>query len=695
MNHNAASPAGQNPNYPRPTTLSPMTEYSFLEDIDSPEALDWAVSWSERSVDKLNFFERNALNSRLLAALDTDDRIPYVSRRGDKLYNFWRDAAHPRGLWRTTTLESYLSGTPEWDILIDIDALARDEDENWVWKGAHVRTPEYDLALVKLSRGGADATVIREFDMSTLSFVTDDPFVVAEAKTDVSWVDRDTLLIGTDTGEGSLTTSGYPARVLVWKRGQSLADAELFFAGSTEDVAVGAWTDPTPGWERTFASRAVDFYNSREFVEINGELVPIEVPDDCDVVVRRQWIFINPRTEFAGIPAGGLGVMEFDAFLAGGRDFQPVFTPTPSTSLQGLASTKNHLLLTLLDNVSTSIVMVDIDNPTGTQRLLALPEHVTAHVVATSALNGDEIWVSAASFTQPATLLRGDLSESLELSEIRHSPLQWNNSNLETRQHWAVSADGTKIPYFISGRFSEVPRATLVHAYGGFEVSLTPGHSPTRGIAWMEKGYYFVEANLRGGGEFGPEWHSQAVKLNRMRVFEDHRAVLEDLVARGYAEPAQIVIRGGSNGGLLTSGALTQYPSAFGAAVVQVPLTDMLRYHTWSAGASWMAEYGNPDNPDERAVLESYSPLHNVEQFADKPYPPALVTTSTRDDRVHPAHARLFAAALQDAGQPVDYYENIEGGHAGAADNKQVAQMESLIYTWIETALGLVSTDAG
>lgn len=679
-----------------PATLSCMNDYSFLEPIDSPEALEWATDWSDQTVSTLDTVpQRTALKERLLAALDTDDRIPYVSRRGEKLFNFWRDATHPRGLWRTTTLESYLSGDPAWEVLIDLDALAEAEDENWVWKGAQVRAPEYDLALVKLSRGGADATVIREFDLVTATFVDTDPFTVPEAKTDISWLDRDTLLIGTDTGEGSLTTSGYPARVLTWKRGTDLAEAPLFFAGETSDVAVGAWVDPTPGWERVFVSRAVDFYNSREFVEINGELVAIEVPDDCDVVIRKQWIFINPRTEFAGIPAGGLGVMDFGAFLHGEHAFEPVFTPTSSTSLQGLATTKNHLLLTLLDNVATSIMVVNISDPTGEQRALPLPEHTTAHIVATSALDGDEIWVQAASFTQPGTLLRGDLGESPELTEVRHSPLQWDNAGLETRQHWAISKDGTKIPYFISGRFAEEPLPTLVHAYGGFEVSLTPGHSPTRGIAWMEKGHLFVEANLRGGGEFGPEWHSQATKLNRMRVFEDHRAVLEDLVARGYTSPEQLAIRGGSNGGLLTSGALTQYPEAFGAAVVQVPLTDMLRYHTWSAGASWMAEYGNPDDPEERAVIESYSPLHNVVGVDKRPYPPALVTTSTRDDRVHPAHARLFAQALKDAGQPVDYYENTEGGHAGASDNKQVAHVESLIYTWIESALGLVSTDEG
>lgn len=673
-----------------------MTDYSFLEAIDSPEALHWAGTWSQATVDKLSGPERTALHERLLAALDTDDRIAYVSRRGERLYNFWRDAAHPRGLWRTTDLGSYLGGAPEWEVLIDVDALAAEEAENWVWKGAVVRSPEYDRALVKLSRGGADATVIREFDLGERSFVTEDPFTVAEAKTDVSWVDRDTLLIGTDTGPDSLTASGYPARVLLWHRGEPLTDSELFFAGRTEDVAVSAWKDSTPGWERVLTSRALDFYNSRTFVDTEAGLRLIEVPEDCEVILRRQWMFINPRTEYAGIPAGGLGVIDFDTFLAGGRDFAAVFTPTDSVSLQGLAGTRDHLLLTLLDNVSTTIMVLDIGDPTGPQRPLELPALTTAHVVATAAADNDEIWVHAASFTQAPTLHRGDLAESPELTVVRHSPQQWDNSGLETRQHWATSADGTRIPYFITGHLSSGrPARTLVHAYGGFEVSLTPGHSPTRGIAWLEKGHHFVEANLRGGGEFGPQWHAQATKLNRRKVFEDHRAVLEDLVARGYTTSGQIAIRGGSNGGLLTGGALTRYPECFGAAVVQVPLTDMLRYHTWSAGASWMAEYGDPEDPEQRAVLRSYSPLHNVAERADRRYPPALVTTSTRDDRVHPAHARLFAQALLDAGQPVDYYENTEGGHAGAADNRQVADVESLIYTWLDRALGSVPEDQG
>lgn len=663
--------------------------------IDSPEALAWARDWSARTegdVDKHPL--RAQLRERILAALNTDDRIPYVSRRGELLFNFWRDAKHPKGLWRSTDLASYLAGDPQWRVLIDVDALAAEEAENWVWKGAVVRRPANDRALVKLSRGGADAVVLREFDLHTGKFLADDAFLVEEAKTSVSWVDLDTVLVGTDTGEGSLTTSGYPAQARRWSRGQALIDAPVIAAGEPEDVAVGAAADPTPGFERITVSRALDFYRSRTWVsQGEAELVEIMVPEDCDVITHRQWLFLLPREKYAGIPAGGLGVIELDAFLAGEREVAAVFTPDASTSLQSMSFTQHHLVLTLLHNVSTELVVADLVDPAGPQRAIELPELTTASVVASSALDGDELWLNTSTFTEPASLHRLDLAVSRSPELVRRSPVLFDAAGLSTRQHWATSADGTQIPYFITGVFDDTPRPTLVGGYGGFELSLTPGYSGIKGLALLERGWFTVQPNLRGGGEFGPAWHSQAVKTNRAKVFEDHRAVIEDLHARGYTTPELTAVRGGSNGGLLTSGALTRYPELLGAAVIQVPLTDMLRYHTWSAGASWMAEYGDPEIPAEREVLASYSPLHNVAERSQRPYPPALVTTSTRDDRVHPAHARLFARELAAHGQPVQYHENTEGGHAGAADNPQIAAIESLIYSWLLAQLdpGVIS----
>lgn len=653
--------------------------------IDSETALGWAKTWSQRTEDSAAANPLRArLQERILAALDSDERIPYVSRRGEVLFNFWRDAEHPRGLWRTTDLASYLSGDPKWRVLIDVDALAAEEDENWVWKGAEVRRPASDRALIRLSRGGADAVVVREFDLLSDTFIKENAFTLPEAKSDLSWVDMDTLLVGTDTGEGALTTSGYPAQVRRWRRGTPVEQAPLVATGESEDVAIGAHVDPTPGFERITVTRALDFYRSRTWVSgLTGELREIKVPADCEVIAHRQWLFLLPREEYAGIPAGGLGVIELESFLAGSREVAAVFTPDASTSLQSLTFTEHHLVLTLLHNVSTEILVVSLEEPTGEQRRIKLPDLVTASVVATASLDGDEIWLNASSFTEPSTLYRLDLATSLSPQAVRRAPTLFNAADMETRQHWATSADGTKIPYFITGAFAGAARPTLVGGYGGFEVSLTPGYAGVKGLALLERGWFTVIPNLRGGGEFGPQWHSQAVKTNRVKVFEDHRAVIEDLHARGYTTPELTTIRGGSNGGLLTSAALTRMPELLGAAVIQVPLTDMLRYHTWSAGASWMAEYGDPDIAEERAVIETYSPLHNVAPREEREYPPALVTTSTRDDRVHPAHARLFARELAVHGQPVEYHENTEGGHAGAADNTQVAAVESLIYSWL------------
>ena len=666
---------------------------AWLDDIAGERALDWA---RERSAETELLFDgdpsRDALEKDIRAALDTDARIPYPVRRGEHLYNFWRDGDHPRGLWRRTSPESFLSGAAEWEVLLDVDALAASESENWVWKGAQCRYPDYDRALVHLSRGGADASVIREFDLETLEFVAESPFELPEAKSDVSWVGRDEILVGTDMGSGSLTASGYPKQVFSWRRGRALREAELIFSGHDDDVAVGGWFDATEGFERLFVERAIDFYSSRRFVRTDGGLQIIEVPDDCRVSVHREYLLLMPRTEFDGIPAGGLAVALFDDWLAGSRDSRILFAPDDRTSLQSVAWTKGHLVLTLLQDVATRLVTLSIGD-WAEGEIPGLPESASVAVVGTSSTRDDELWLAGSSTLEPATLWLTESGSDETPRVARRAPAFFDATGMSTRLHWATSADGTKIPYRITGLLdgednSVEPRPTLVHAYGGFEVSLVPGYSATRGMGWLARGGLSVEANLRGGGEFGPEWHSSAVKLNRGKVHEDHRAVLEDIVARGYATPETLAIRGGSNGGLLSAVALTSYPEKLGAVVSQVPLADMLRYHRLSAGASWMAEYGDPDDATEGAAIRKWSPVQRIARRDDRPYPPALVTTSTRDDRVHPAHARSLAWLLREAGQPVDYHENTEGGHAGAADNSQVAHMEALIHSWLWRTLG-------
>jgi len=626
----------------------------------------------------------DAPRAEVLEMLDTDTRIPYVRRRGEYLYNFWRDADHPRGLWRRTTLESYRTDRRDWEVLIDVDELARVDGENWVWAGADVLEPDYSRALIELSRGGADATVVREFDMATKQFVADG-FSLPEAKSGVQWQDADTVLVGTDFGPGSLTDSGYPRIVKRWRRGQPLAEAETLFEGEPSDVSVGCGYDPTPGFERLLITRSFDFFNRYRYELRDGELIPIDVPTDAAISVHREWLLIRPRTDWtvAGrtYPAGSLVAARYEDFLAGNADLAVVFEPDEHASLENFVWARDYLvLLTLVDVISR----VEVVRPGSWQRtpVAGIPPNTTVTLVDVDEY-GDEMFVDASGFDVPSVLLWG---RGEQLTEVKRSPEFFDASGIEVSQHFATSDDGTQIPYFVVGHRDRTgPAPTLLSGYGGFEVSNTPGYSGVLGRSWLARGGTYVLANIRGGGEYGPRWHTQAMRENRHLVFEDFAAVARDLVARGITTVEQLGAHGGSNGGLLMGVMLTRYPELFGALVCSVPLLDMRRFHLLLAGASWMAEYGDPDNPDDWEFISKYSPYQNIS--ADRKYPPILITTSTRDDRVHPGHARKMTAALEAAGHEVYYYENIEGGHAGAADNAQIAFRSALIYEFLWSML--------
>ncbi|MFT4043585.1 MAG: prolyl oligopeptidase family serine peptidase [Gordonia sp. (in: high G+C Gram-positive bacteria)] len=670
----------------------------WLEDVTGEEALTWVRTHNEPTVAALTASARFAeLESHTLEILDTDDRIPYVRRRGEFLYNFWRDGAHPRGVWRRTTLDSYLTDAPEWDVLIDVDALAAAEDENWVWKSATMCYPDYDRALISLSRGGADAAVVREFDATTRTWVTDG-FTLPEAKSSVSWIDRDTVYVGTDFGEqpdgaGALTASGYPRVIKRWSRGTDLAQAPTIFVGTVEDVAVSATYDHTPGHQRHFITRATDFFNTLSY-EIHGEpgdltSILIDVPTDSFFHVTKNWIFVRNRTdwEVAGVirPAGSLLVFDYPAYLNGERAHDVLFTPDEHTSLATFAYTRSHLIILALHDVHTEVSVLTL----GDWRVVRqpdLPQLATVSVLDTDPDHGDEVFWSATSFTEPPTLLHGRSGGAL--TAIKRSPAFFDSDSVVAEQFFATSDDSTAVPYFVVRRADVASGPTLLYGYGGFENSLTPGYAAIAGRSWIERGGIYVIANIRGGGEYGPSWHTVAQQAGRHLVYEDFASVARDLVRRGLTTPAQLAAQGGSNGGLLMGVMLTRYPELFGALICQVPLIDMRRYHLLLAGASWMAEYGNPDDPAEWAYMQPFSPYHNVR--ADITYPPILVTTSTRDDRVHPGHARKFVARLEESGHTVSYYENIEGGHGGAADNKQAAFKSALAYEFLWKTIGSV-----
>ena len=656
----------------------------WLENIDDERALDWVRARNDATTAELSgeLFER--MRTEALEVLDTDSRIPYVRRRGEYLYNFWRDAANPRGLWRRTSLDSYRTDAPAWDVIIDLDELARADGENWVWAGADVIEPDHTLALIALSRGGSDATVVREFDMRTRSFVADG-FVLPEAKSRVSWEDPDTLLVGTDFGPDSLTESGYPRIVKRWRRGEPLEQAAMLFTGSVGDVAVTSGVDRTPGYERTMIYRAVDFYNDQVFQLRSGELVHIDAPTDASLSVHRDWLLIELRTDwYAGTEiyrAGSLLAADYERFLDGTAELSVVFAPDERTCLHQYAWTLDRLVMITLADVASRVEIVTPGSWTR-EPVEGLEPGSNTVIVATDPW-GDEFFLDSSGFLTPSTLFRGTAGGTL--APIKSAPSFFDSTGLEVAQYFATSDDGTRVPYFVVGRPGTGPQPTLLGGYGGFEVAQTPGYGGVLGRLWLARGGTYVLANIRGGGEYGPGWHTQAVRSGRHKVAEDFAAVARDLVDRGITTPAQLGAQGGSNGGLLMGIMLTKYPELFGALVCQVPLLDMKRFHLLLAGASWVAEYGDPDDPQEWSFISKYSPYQNIS--TDTTYPPVLITTSTRDDRVHPGHARKMTAALEEAGHRVWYYENIEGGHSGAADNAQTAFKSALAFSFLDRML--------
>jgi prolyl oligopeptidase len=690
--------------------------YLWLEEVTAERALDWVRARNAESLDELTAGERfGELKAQFLEVLDADDRIPYPRRRGELLYNFWRDAAHPRGLWRRTTLESYRTPEPDWQVLIDLDALGEEEGESWVWGGAQVLRPGYRRALIGLSRGGADAAVMREFDLETLAFVPEpEGFALPEAKSDVAWIDHDHIFVGTDFGPGSLTSSGYPRVVKRWARGTPLSEAETVYEGKPDDVAVSAVHDPTEGFERSFVVRVPDFFTSEMYLlRPDDSLVKIDVPDDAATDVHREWLLVRPRTPWTvdGVehPAGSLLVARFDDYLAGDRTLHVLFQPDDHSALSGWTWTRHHLLISTMVDVKTQLHVLtppadttdgspahesdaasgeEIPEAPGWRRaeLPGVPPFGEAMVVDTDPDHTDEYFLDSQSFVEPSTLRRGVVGEQPEQVELlRQAPHRFEASGIQVHQHFATSDDGTRVPYFVVGPTgptdSSPDSPTLLTGYGGFEVSETPSYSGIIGRAWLARGGTFVVANIRGGGEYGPRWHRAAMRENRHRAYEDFAAVARDLAAREITTPDRLGIQGGSNGGLLMGVMLTTYPELFGAIACQVPLLDMRRYHRLLAGASWMAEYGDPDDPDDWAYLRTYSPYHLLEP--GRKYPPVLFVTSTRDDRVHPGHARKMLARMAEMGLDARLYENIEGGHGAAADNEQAALKWALVFEFL------------
>ncbi len=679
--------------------------FAWLEDVEGEAAMAWVA---ERNAETLagtaSAPSFAPLRDAVREVLDSPARIPEVSAVGDLLYGFWRDAEHPRGLWRRTTPESYRLDEPEWEVVLDLDALNAAEGEDWVWHGASILRPAFTRALVALSHGGSDADVTRELDLVTLRWVdpADGGFLRPAAKGDARWVDEDTLVVATDFGQGTMTTSGYARTARRWRRGTPLAEAEPWFEGSEDDLAVTAWHDHTPGFERDLVVRALTFYTDELYLlEQDGTPHLVEVPASAQTLVHREWLLVELRKDWTPAdggpthPAGSLLAAPFDAWMAGERALTVLFRPDASSSLSNVTWTLHHLVLTVLVDVRSTVLVLtppaaaEAGRPWERSRIPGLPTMGSVAVRAVDRHENDELWVTVSGFDTPTTLQLVTVATGEEPVQVKAAPAFFDATGLDVSQHFAVSADGTRVPYFLltpptARRDGTAP--TLLYGYGGFEISLLPAYSGTLGRAWLDRGGVYAVANIRGGGEYGPTWHQAALKSERHRAYEDFAAVARDLVARGVTTPEHLGAQGGSNGGLLTGNMLTQYPELFGAIVIQVPLLDMHRYSHLLAGASWMAEYGDPDDPEQWEYIRTFSPYHLLD--ASRSFPPVLLTTSTRDDRVHPGHARKTAAWLRAAGKDVTYYENVEGGHGGAADNSQAAFMAALAWTFLAERLG-------
>ena len=666
-------------------------QYAWLEEVTGEKPLEWVKAQNARTEAEITTTQGfKQLEAGILKMLDSDAKIPGVQKIGDYYYNFWKDKNHERGIWRRTTLAEYRKPQPQWETILDLDALNKAEGENWVWHGANCLRPEYTRCLVALSRGGADANVTREFDLGTRQWVKDG-FFRAEAKGALGWKDADTVYAYTDFGPGSMTPSGYPRIVKEWTRGTPISDARVVYEGTNDDMYIAAFHDDTPGFERDFVSRTIAFYNNELYLRgAEGKLSKIDVPNSVSKGVVREWLTLELREpwEVGGktYKAGSLLAANFNDFMAGKREFDVLFEPTDSTSLAGATWTKNLVVLNVMDDVKNKLTVLTHGKDGWTSKPMPVGslEFGTTSVGAVDADESDAVWLTTTNYLIPTTLMLGEAGGAPESIEtLKAMPAFFDSSKHVIEQHFATSKDGTRVPYFMV-RAKDIKfdgsNPTLLYGYGGFEISMTPGYSGGAGMGWLEKGGVYVVANIRGGGEYGPRWHQAALKQNRHKAYEDFAAVAEDLIARKITSPQHLGIQGGSNGGLLTGNMLTQYPELFGAVVVQVPLLDMKRYSHLLAGASWMAEYGNPDTADWE-FIQKFSPYHLFDPA--KQYPPVIFMTSTRDDRVHPGHARKMAAKMLDAGKDVRYFENIEGGHGGAANNAQSAHMSALAYSFL------------
>ncbi|MGH1365879.1 MAG: prolyl oligopeptidase family serine peptidase [Calditrichia bacterium] len=661
--------------------------HQWLENVDDQKALSWVEEQNTKTLDVLMKQESyQPIYEKSLEIYNSADRIPTPSIYGNYIYNFWQDQQNERGIWRRTAKTTYMSGEPEWETLLDLDAMYSQDSIKWVFKGATGLSPDYNLFILSLSKGGGDAVVRREFNVEKKAFV-EKGFEMPEAKGAASWIDKNTLLISSNFGEGTVTTSGYPRQVKIWKRGTPLESAKLIFTGNESDVGTWGFTVNKPNRTYTMLTQAITFYTSKTYAYENNQLIELAIPDDADlseilgdqaiIELKSDWE-VNGKT----LPQGAVISAHYDKLLKGEYELSVVFVPDETSSVTSMLSTRNQLIINVLTNVKSELRSYSFNYGEWVSKKIDAPDYGTIRLSASDDLT-DQYFFYYQNFLTPSSLFFADDAKN-SIQVVQSLPAFFDGEKYEVVQYESISKDGTKIPYFVVGAKNmdrNGANPTLLYGYGGFEVPMLPFYSGTFGNNWLANGGVFVLANIRGGGEFGPRWHQAGLKENRQRVYDDFHSVAENLIKRKITSSRNLGIMGGSNGGLLVGVAFTQRPDLYNAVICAVPLLDMKRFNKLLAGASWMGEYGDPDKPEEWEFIKTYSPYHNLKK--DTEYPEVFFTTSTRDDRVHPGHARKMVAKMNAMGHKVFYYENTEGGHAGSSTNAQRAKVAGLQFSYL------------
>ncbi|WP_217569002.1 prolyl oligopeptidase family protein [Mesorhizobium sp. GbtcB19] len=669
--------------------------FLWLEDRNSKQSLDWVHRQNALTVAELQGDPSyQAAFDTALDLMTAEDNMPVGAALAGYVHNFWQDKTNALGLWRRTTVASYKTDRPDWETIIDFDQLSAKEGVKWVFGGASRLYPDFDRCLLSMSPDGGDASEMREFDIATRSFV-EGGFSARASKSGFSWLDKDTVLVSAAFEEEDKTQSGYPRVIKLWRRGTKLEDATPIFEGEKHDLAVGGGVEYDGDKRHVLLGKTIDFFTSHSFLRLDSdENRRIPLPDDAtDTAVFKGQMIFGVRSPWT-TPGGtrclpdGLYSFDFDRWIATGEfgPFQTVLEPAHRVSIAGLARTQDRLFINLMDNVRGKVIACDRTADGWSLKRIALPDNGNVGISHVEHF-GSSVSFSFTDFLTPSSIIWSD-DDGETLKTVKSQPARFDASPYVSEQFEARSKDGTMIPYFVVRRRGQKgPVPALLYGYGGFEVPLLPGYAGIRGKLWLDKGNAYVQANIRGGGEFGPAWHQAALKGKRQIAFDDFAAVAEDVVRRGITTTAQLGIQGGSNGGLLTGVSLTQRPELFGAVIIDVPLLDMLRYTELPPGASWIAEYGDPSKPEEAAWLGAYSPYQHV--AASVAYPPVLLMTSTADDRVHPGHARKMAARLQEAGHGRTlFFEETEGGHGGRGDRRPQAAQTAMRYMFLQRALG-------